>query len=66
MLAFIEDNAMEEFVRLRDVAIEEVRAELGSRLGAVVPALWDGQHLHEGAEAAIARLVAFMNVGRAD
>jgi hypothetical protein len=66
VLAFIEDHAMEEFVRLRDVEREEVRGEFQRRGGDVVPALWDSQRLHLGAEAVIARLIAFLNIGRSD
>jgi hypothetical protein len=57
---------MEEFVRLRDVALEDARADLRRRGATAVPALWDGERLHQGAEAVIARLEAFSNVGRAD
>jgi hypothetical protein len=66
VLAFIEDNGIEEFVRLRDVALEDARADLQRRRGAGVPALWDGHQLYEGAEAVLARLIAFLNIGRAD
>jgi hypothetical protein len=66
VLAFLQDQAMEEFIRLRDVALEEARVDLQRRRGIAVPALWDGERLHQGAEAVIARLEAFLNVGRAD
>jgi hypothetical protein len=65
VLAFIEDHAIQEFVRLRDVAREQARGDLERLGGTAIPALWDGERLHEGAEAAIARLLAFLNVGRA-
>lgn len=64
--AFIEDHQMGDFVRLRDVALDEVRLEWERRGGRGAPALWDGQRWYEGAESALARMRAFLDVGRAD
>ncbi|HYX91679.1 MAG TPA: hypothetical protein VE782_08955 [Myxococcaceae bacterium] len=64
VLAFIADHAIQEFVRLRDVARDQARGDLERLGGTAIPALWDGERLYEGAEAAIARLMAFLNIGR--
>jgi hypothetical protein len=66
VLAFIEENGIAEFVRARDVAIEDARGDWERLRGSAVPALWDGERLYEGAEAVLARMMAFLDVGRAD
>ena len=61
---YVEDYALEDRVLERDVAQPAVRAEWLAFGGTRVPALWDGVHLHEGAEAVLARLQAVVNLGR--
>ncbi len=61
---YVEDYALEDRVLARDVSQPAVRAEWLAFGGACVPALWDGVHLHEGAEAVLARLQAVVNLGR--
>lgn len=47
---------LEERVRIRNVFYPEVLADLKAHGGSRTPALWDGETLHEGADAVIARL----------
>lgn len=61
---YVEDFALEDRVLVRDVAEPAVRAEWLAFGGSSVPALWDGVHLHQGAEAVLARLQAVVNLGR--
>jgi hypothetical protein len=62
---YVVDYALEDRVRFRNVAFPEAEADL-RRLGGgeTTPALWDGVHLHQGAEAVLARLQAVVNLGR--
>ena len=66
VLAFIEEHAIADRVLTRDVAQADAREGWYRLSGSTTPALWDGERWYEGAEAVLARLVAFLNVGRAD
>lgn len=57
---------LEPHVRFRNISYPEVQTDLLARGGVSAPALWDGQKLHTGADAVIARLNAFRDVGRAE
>lgn len=61
---FVVDRGLEASVRFRNVTYPEVQAALTGRGGAGPPALWDGARLITGAEAIIARLLAYCDVGR--
>jgi len=61
---FVVDYALEDRVRFRNLAFTEVEEEFRKLGGHTSPALWDGVHLHQGAEAALARLMAVVNLGR--
>ena len=61
---FVVDYALEDRVRFRNLAFAEVEEEFHKLGGHTSPALWDGVHLHQGAEAALARLMAVVNLGR--
>lgn len=61
---FIVDHELESHVRFRNLAFDEVRADWQARGAPTVPSLWDGERLHVGADAVIARLQAFSDVGR--
>jgi hypothetical protein len=63
---YVVDYALEERVRFRNLAFPEVLADWRERGGHTTPALWDGVHLHQGAEAVVARLQAVVNLGRDD
>ena len=62
---YVVDHELTEDVRFRNVTYEEVQRDLTAHGGATAPALWDGEKLFTGADAIIARLVAFSDVGRA-
>ena len=62
---YVVDHELTEVIRFRNVTYEEVQKDLTARGGTTPPALWDGEKLIEGAEAIIARLVAYSDVGRA-
>ena len=47
---------LEERLRIRNVYYPEVLADLKAHGGSRTPALWDGEKLHEGADAVIAAL----------
>jgi hypothetical protein len=53
---FVSESGLEEEVRFRNLTYPEVQRDFEARGGRSAPALWDGQVLIEGAEAAIARL----------
>lgn len=59
---YVTDHELE--VRFRNVAYDEVLADLRARGGTGAPALWDGERLVTGADAVIARLAAHGDVGR--
>jgi hypothetical protein len=63
---FIAEHGYLDDVRFRNVYYPEVVADLIARGGSLdrLPALWDGETLVEGAEAIIARLQAYSDVGR--
>lgn len=61
---YIVDYALEDRVRFRNLAYSEVEEDFRRLGGTVTPALWDGTHLHQGAEAVVARLQAVVNLGR--
>lgn len=61
---FVVDYALEDRVRLRNLTFPEVEEDFRRRGGHTPPALWDGVHLHQGAEAVLARLMAVVNLGR--
>jgi hypothetical protein len=62
---WVVDHDFGEHVRFRNVTYPEVQADLSARGGADAPALWDGTVMLQGADAIIARLAAFADVGRA-
>ena len=61
---YVVDYALEDRVRFRNVAFAEAEAAWKQLGGHSTPALWDGEHLHQGAEAVLARLQAVVNLGR--
>lgn len=61
---YVVEHELEPVVRFRNVTYPEVVADLTARGGRDTPALWDGERLHQGADAAIARLDAYRDVGR--
>ena len=61
---FVVDHSLEEVIRFRNVTYDEVRADFTARGGTSLPALWDGELLHQGAEAVVARLQIFTSIGR--
>jgi hypothetical protein len=61
---YVVDFALEDRVRFRNLTYPEVEADFTARGGHTPPALWDGTHLHQGAEAVLARLQAVVNLGR--
>lgn len=61
---YVVDYALEDRVRFRNVAFPEAEAAWRELGGHGLPALWDGEHLHQGAEAVVARLQAVVNLGR--
>ncbi len=61
---FVVEHDLVEVVRFRNAVYEEPKARLGE-LNGQAPALWDGEKLYVGADAAIARLRAYLDVGRA-
>ena len=61
---YIVERELEPHIRFRNIAYEEVRADLKARGATEVPALWNGSVFVTGADAIIARLQAFSDVGR--
>jgi hypothetical protein len=61
---YVVDHALEDRVRFHDVSFPEAEAAWRELGGHTTPALWDGEHLHQGAEAVVARLQAVVNLGR--
>jgi len=61
---YVVDHCLEDRVRFRNVFFEEAEAAWREHGGQTTPALWDGVHLHQGAEAVVARLQAVVNLGR--
>ncbi len=62
---FVSEFALEEQVRFRNVVYPEVQRDFEERGGHIVPALWVGGELIEGAEAVLERLQALTDIGRA-
>ncbi len=56
---------LEPHVRFRNITYPEVQTDLMAHGGISAPALWDGEKLFTGADAVLARLAAFRDVGRA-
>jgi hypothetical protein len=63
---YVVDYALEDRVAFRNVAFAEAEADWKRLGGHTTPALWDGTHLHQGAQAVMARLQAVVNLGRDD
>lgn len=63
---WIDEHELLGAARYRNVVYPEVLADLVAHGGneQSVPALWDGEKLHVGADAVIARLQAHGDVGR--
>ncbi|MFP2932971.1 hypothetical protein ACLESO_49050 [Pyxidicoccus sp. 3LG] len=61
---YIVDHSLEDRVSFRNVAFPEAEDDWLSLGGKTTPALWDGTHLHQGAQAVVARLQAVVNLGR--
>jgi hypothetical protein len=61
---YVVDHALEDRVRFLNIAFPEAEAAWRELGGHSTPALWDGEHLHQGAEAVVARLQAVVNLGR--
>ena len=61
---YVVDYALEDRVRFRNVAFPEAETAWKELGGHSTPALWDGEHLHQGAQAVLARLQAVVNLGR--
>lgn len=61
---YVVDHGLEDRVRFRNLTYPEVEADFHRLGGETTPALWDGTHLHQGAEAVVARLQAVVNLGR--
>lgn len=61
---YLVDHELGQDVTLRNIHYPEANAAFVSHGGQQTPALWDGERLHVGADAIIARLVAFSDVGR--
>jgi hypothetical protein len=64
---YVTDHDLLGAMRYRNVYYPEVVADLIRHGGSesALPALWDGERLHVGADAVIARLEAHRDVGRA-
>lgn len=61
---YVVEHDLGPAVRFRNVSYPEVEADLKARGGSDTPALWDGVRLFQGADAVIARLEAYRDVGR--
>lgn len=61
---YVVDFALEDRVRFRNLTYPEVEQDFVARGGHTSPALWDGEQLHQGAEAVLARLQRIVNLGR--
>nr|WP_225937320.1 hypothetical protein [Myxococcus sp. RHSTA-1-4] len=61
---YIVDYALEDRIAFRNVEFPEAAADWRRLGGHSTPALWDGTHLHQGAQAVLARLQAVVNLGR--
>ncbi|MFN0064215.1 MAG: hypothetical protein ACKVPX_17040 [Myxococcaceae bacterium] len=53
---FVVDKGLEQSVRFRNLAYDEVREDFAARGGETVPALWDGHILAQGVQAVVERL----------
>jgi hypothetical protein len=61
---YIGEHEMERDVAFRNVHFADDNEAFLARGSGALPALWDGERLHFGAEAIIARLDAYRDVGR--
>lgn len=61
---FVVEHDLGADVRFRNTSYPEVVVDLTARGGGPLPALWDGTNLVTGADAIIARLQAWQDVGR--
>jgi len=61
---YVVDYALEDRVRLRNISFPEAETAWRELGGHTTPSLWDGEHLHQGAEAVVARLQAVVILGR--
>ncbi|HZS39753.1 MAG TPA: hypothetical protein VFF06_23130 [Polyangia bacterium] len=52
------DRALVEKIRFRNVFYDEVKADFAARGGTTLPALWDGERLHQGLDAVLLALSA--------
>ena len=50
------DSGLKEVVNFRNLDYSEVAADFTARGGRAVPALWDGERLHQGLEKVLAEL----------
>jgi hypothetical protein len=62
---YVVERELETQVRFRNLTYPEVQADFSARGGTTTPAVWDGERLYQGAEAAIARLTRELDLGRA-
>jgi len=62
---FVVERELKAAVDFRNVSYPEAEADWLSHGGTTTPAVWDGEKLFEGAEACIARLQAYLDIGRA-
>ena len=60
---FVVEHELTEAVKFRNVSYEAPAKRL-AELGGHTPALWDSEKLFVGADAVIARLRAYLDVGR--
>lgn len=63
---YIVDHALEDRIVFRNLVYAEAELDWTLHGGHSTPALWDGTHLHQGAQAVLARLQAVVNLGRDD
>jgi hypothetical protein len=61
---YVVDRELESQVDFRNLTYPEAEADFVARGGTVAPAVWDGERLYQGAEAAIARLARELDLGR--
>ena len=62
---YVSEHYLEDVVAFRNVAFESHAAAFHELGGSLLPSLWTGEQLIEGAEAIIAFLQRLTNIGRA-